>query len=234
MEVKNIVSRWVPHQLTEQQKAERVRICQQTFQLLNDGGHRIISKIITGDETYIPFYDVPTRQESKVWVFEDDPTPTTVKRKRAVKKVMYAVFFRRTGLVKAINLEGQKTVTAWYIRHCLPEVLRGLRIGGLMLHHDNASPHTAAATLKFLRENNIRLIEHPPYSPDLAMCDFWLFFNLKNNLRGRRFTSEEEIDVTIRDYFNSISANEWRDAFRLWKIRLQKCIDAGEDYSEHS
>ncbi|GFT82228.1 uncharacterized protein TNCV_2272891 [Trichonephila clavipes] len=55
------------------------------------GHHIIISKIVTGDEMYIPFFDVPTCQESKVWVFEDDPTPTMVKRQRAIKKVMYAV-----------------------------------------------------------------------------------------------------------------------------------------------
>ncbi|GFW60905.1 uncharacterized protein TNCV_4871161 [Trichonephila clavipes] len=41
------------------------------------------------DETYMPFYAVPTRQESKVWVFEDDPMPTMVKSQRAMKKVMY-------------------------------------------------------------------------------------------------------------------------------------------------
>ena len=46
------------------------------------------------------------------------------------------------------------------------------------------------------------MIEHPPYSPNLAMCDFWLFFNLINNLRGRRFHSEEEIDVVINAFFH--------------------------------
>ncbi|GFX75596.1 uncharacterized protein TNCV_4715021 [Trichonephila clavipes] len=86
---------------------ERVRINKETLKLLNDGDHHIISKIITGDETCIPFFDVPTRQESKVWVFEDDPTPTTVKRQRAIKKVMYAIFFRSTGLAHSFKLEGQ-------------------------------------------------------------------------------------------------------------------------------
>ncbi|GFV62315.1 uncharacterized protein TNCV_2464421 [Trichonephila clavipes] len=60
----------------------------------------------------MPYYDVPTRQESKVWVFDDDPMPKMVKGQRTMKKVMYAVFFRSTGLIKAIKLEGQKTVTA--------------------------------------------------------------------------------------------------------------------------
>ena len=73
--------------------------------MLEDGGHRIISKIVTGDETYIPFYDIQTRQESCVWIHEDDPTPMTPKRHGAVKKVTYAVFFRSTGLVKAIKLK---------------------------------------------------------------------------------------------------------------------------------
>ncbi|PRD20711.1 UNVERIFIED_CONTAM: hypothetical protein NCL1_53824 [Trichonephila clavipes] len=46
------------------------------LKLLIDDDPIIISKIVTDDETSRPFFDVPTRQESKLWVFEDDPTPT--------------------------------------------------------------------------------------------------------------------------------------------------------------
>ncbi|GFV96487.1 histone-lysine N-methyltransferase SETMAR [Trichonephila clavipes] len=53
---KKEVCRWVPHNLTEHQKEERVRISKETLKLLNDGGHHIISKILTGDETYVPFF----------------------------------------------------------------------------------------------------------------------------------------------------------------------------------
>ncbi|GFT04955.1 uncharacterized protein TNCV_4744911 [Trichonephila clavipes] len=76
-----------------------------SLKLPNDGGHSIISKIVMDDETYMPFYDVPTRQESKAWVFEDDSMPTMVKSRRAMKKVMYFVFFRSTGFIKAIKLK---------------------------------------------------------------------------------------------------------------------------------
>ncbi|PRD35227.1 UNVERIFIED_CONTAM: hypothetical protein NCL1_12172 [Trichonephila clavipes] len=64
------------------------------------------------DETCILFSNVPIRQKSKVCVFEDDSTPTMVKRQQAMKKVMHVVFFRSMGLFKAIKLEGQKPVTA--------------------------------------------------------------------------------------------------------------------------
>lgn len=234
LRMKKVVCRWVPHSLTQFQKDERVRISRQTLQMLSEGGQRLISKIVTGDETYIPFYDTPTRQESRVWIHEDDPTPTTVKKQRSMKKVMYAVFFRSTGLVKAVKLEDQRTVTAnWYTEVCLPEVLKELRIRGLMLHHDNASSHTAKKTVEYLQTHGVQVVEHPPYSPDLAMCDFWLFFKLKKHLRGRRFLTEEEIHEAIMDFFDSLTENDWRGAFEEWKVRLQKCIDVSGDYFEH-
>jgi hypothetical protein len=66
---------------------------------------------------------------------------------------MYAVFFRSTGLIKAIKLEGQKTVTAkWYSEVCLPQVFDGLKIRRIVLHHDNAPAHTASVTKEFLAE----------------------------------------------------------------------------------
>ena len=79
---KIIIYRWVPYKVTEHEKEERVRISKENLKLLNDGGHCIISKVVTADETHMPFYDAPTLQESKVWVFEDDTTPIMVKRHR--------------------------------------------------------------------------------------------------------------------------------------------------------
>ncbi|GFW41965.1 uncharacterized protein TNCV_6741 [Trichonephila clavipes] len=114
------------------------------------------------DETYILFFDLPSRQEIKLWVFEDDPTPTMVKRQRAMKKEVYTVFFRSTGLVKAFKLEGQKTVTVnWYTTECLPEILQEVNVWGLMLHHDNASSQTSGSTVEILKEKQIKVIEHP-------------------------------------------------------------------------
>ncbi|GFX22657.1 histone-lysine N-methyltransferase SETMAR [Trichonephila clavipes] len=86
LRMKKVVCRWVSHNLTEHQKEESVRICKETLKMLNYGGHHSISKIVTGEKTLMPFFDVPTRQESKVCVFEDDSTPTVVKRQQAMKK----------------------------------------------------------------------------------------------------------------------------------------------------
>ena len=106
------------------------------------------------------------------------------------------------GLVKAIKLEGQETVTAnWCTTKCFPEICQEVHVRKLMLHNDNSSSHSARLTVEFLKQKQIKVREHPPYSPDLAMCDFWIFFNLKKNLRGRRFHSEEETNVAINAFF---------------------------------
>jgi len=52
-----------------------VKVCQEKLKILSDGGHRIISKIITFDETYIHYNDAPNNQESKIWLFEDKSPP---------------------------------------------------------------------------------------------------------------------------------------------------------------
>lgn len=82
--------------------------------MLNDEGHRTIFNIITSDKTYIPFYNVPIRQESELWVFKNESNSTTVKN-NVQWQVMYAVFFWRKWLVKAVKFEEQNTVTEnWY------------------------------------------------------------------------------------------------------------------------
>ncbi|GFT09616.1 histone-lysine N-methyltransferase SETMAR [Trichonephila clavipes] len=158
--------------------------------------------MVTCDETYITFFDVSTRQGSKVRVFEDDPISTMVKRQRAMKQVMYAVFFRSLRSVKAIKLEEQKTETAnWYTTKCLPEIVQEVNVRGLLLQRDNASSHAAKSTVQFLKQKQIKVMEYPPYSPNLAVFDLWLFFNLKKNLRRCHVHSEEENDVAINTFF---------------------------------
>ncbi|GFU48383.1 histone-lysine N-methyltransferase SETMAR [Trichonephila clavipes] len=107
------------------------------------------------------------------------------------------------GLIKVIKLEGQKTVTAnWYATECRPEILQEVHVRGLMLHHDSASSHTAGLTAEILKQKQIKLIQHLPYSLDLAMSDVWLFFNPKENLHGCHFYSKEDIDVAIKEFFS--------------------------------
>jgi transposase len=52
------------------------------------------------------------------------------------------------------------------------------------LHHDNVPAHTSLKTTESVTNNNMVIVPHPPYSPDLAPCDFTLFPKLKMKLKG--------------------------------------------------
>ena len=129
----------------------------------NGGRSDRVSNIVTGDETYVYQYDPETKQQSSVWLFPGEPPPVKFKRSRSVSKQMIAVFFAKSGHVATVPLLERKTVNAeWNINTCPPKVFevwsaRRPRTGTrhLLLHHDNASAHMAAATLDFLQENQV-------------------------------------------------------------------------------
>ncbi|GFT60238.1 histone-lysine N-methyltransferase SETMAR [Trichonephila clavipes] len=60
-----------------------------------------------------------------------------------------------------------------------------------LLHHDNARSHTVRCVLDVSQQNNLEILPHPPYSPDLFPCYFWPFPLPKKPLRGKRFASNK-------------------------------------------
>jgi hypothetical protein len=62
-----------------------------------------------------------------------------------------------------------------------------------LLHRNNAPSHTSVLNQQFLAKQNMAVIPHKPYSPDLAPCDFFLFSKIKLKLKGRWFDTTEEI-----------------------------------------
>ena len=58
--------------------------------------------------------------------------------------------------------------------------------------HDNAPAHRALATQKKLANLGFQYLDYPSYSPDLAVSDYHLFPGLRNQLKGRHFSSDAE------------------------------------------
>lgn len=101
-----------------------------------------------------------------------------------------------------------------------------------LLHHDNAPAHTSLLVREFLAKNNTVMMPQPPYSPDMAPCDFFLFPKIKRTLKGRRFTSIYEIKSASLRELNAIPKIEFQKCFGDWKKRWHKCIISNGDYFE--
>ena len=72
---------------------------------------------------------------------------------------------------------------------------------------------------------------HPPDSPDLAPCDFWLFPKLKEKLRGCRYETIEEMKVAMTKVIDTLTQEDFHGAFQQ-VLERYKCIAAGGDCFE--
>ena len=101
-----------------------------------------------------------------------------------------------------------------------------------VLHHDNAPSHSSLLVSQFLAGNKIAVLPHPPYSPDLAPADFFLFPTLKTTLKGLRFQSVDEIQQNSQRQLHTISQNEFQGAFEKWRKQWERCVASRGEYFE--
>ena len=72
---------------------------------------------------------------------------------------------------------------------------------GVLLLQDNALGHTSQVAMTAASECGFEVLPHPPYSPDIAPSDFYLFPKLKSSLRGTQFGSNEGVIAAVNEYF---------------------------------
>jgi len=76
------------------------------------------------------------------------------------------------------------------------------------------------------------VVPHPPYSPDLASADFFLFPTLKTTLKGRRFQTIEEIQQNVIRELRAITESAFQEAFKQWKKGWKRCVASRGDCCE--
>ena len=117
----------------------------------------------------------------------------------------------------------------------LKEVTRQRPSSGLTnmkLHHDNAKPHVAKTVKSFLNDNKVLIMDQPPYSPDLAPSDFWLFDYVKAQLSDH--SDPKSLNNQITKILKNTPHVEYLKTFQKWIERMETCIQCGGEYFEHS
>ena len=77
-----------------------------------------------------------------------------------------------------------------------------------------------------------KTVPQPPYSTDLAPCNFWLFPKLKEKLRGCRYKTIEEMKEAVTKVIDTLTQEEFHGTFQKLLERYNKCIAAKGDYFE--
>ena len=84
----------------------------------------------------------------------------------------------------------------------------------------------------FRQKNNMTVIPHPPYSSDLAPCDFFLFPRMKCQMKGKRFADVSKVKKKMLEVLNNISTEEFQKCFHQWEKLWYKCIKSKGEYFE--
>ena len=74
----------------------------------------------------------------------------------------------------------------------------------LLLQMDNAKPHSAARTQAYLKQSGVKIVCQSPYSPDLNLCDRFLFTRLQHHCREQEYSNGEELYIDEKRYLRSL------------------------------
>ena len=118
------------------------------------------------------------------------------------------------------------------LRDAIKDRRRRMLSHGVRLLHDNAPVHTAAVAKAAVKKCGFQEIEHPPYSPDLAPSDYYLFSKLKTDLRGRKFDDDGEVKSAVMEQFADKDPEYFLKGIEMLVHRREKCVEVKGDYIE--
>ena len=152
---------------------------------------------------------------------------------------MATVFWDVKGVIMLDFLPKRSTITGVYyanllgqLRTAIREKCRGKLSKGVLLQQDNARAHTCKVAMAAVERNGYELIPHPAYSPDLAPSGFFLFPNLKKDIRGLHFRSDEEVVTAVEEWVNGKDPDFFSSGLMALEHHWFKCITLEGNYIE--
>jgi histone-lysine N-methyltransferase SETMAR len=116
------------------------------------------------------------------------PAPKKIRVQKSAGKVFALILWDQVGILLIERLPKGQIINAVYYSSLLlqlkdisKEKRRGKVTKGVLFLHDNGPPHRTLATQKKLACQGFHHLDHPPYSPDLALSEYYVFPLLKNN-----------------------------------------------------
>lgn len=225
--------KWIPHELTDEQRLTRFTVCSNLLIRLNSDP--FLNRLITVDEKWV-LYD--NRKRGYVWVDKSSPPSGFPKPDLHPKKTMLTVWWCRKGVIHhSFEPSGHSVTSESYCRD-LDIMFEKLRLlwpavvnrGGPILLQDNAPPHSSRLTRLKLSQLGIEVLPHPPYSPDLSPTDYHLFRALDAYLRQQQFANFDDLEVALLKFFDSCNLDFYSKGILALQKRWQQCVESNGSY----
>ncbi len=231
--------RWIPKLLTPENKQIRVSLSRALLDMANKEGDGFFDRIITGDEKWFLYSEAESKNESREWRTVGSPPPLKLRSSWSGRKQMAIVFWDSQGIILTKWLPQGQTVNAHFYCEVLKDLKeeiklkrRGKLTRGVLLQHDNARPHTAHKTLLAIEQLGFELLPHPPYSPDLAPSDYWLFGEMAKHARGKSYSNIQHMSADLARWASEVETSWYSRGIKMLRERWERCIQMKGEYVE--
>ena len=219
---KKICAKWILHILTKEQKNERLKKCKKLLKMYNKMGHRQLSELVTGDGTWIHFFQPEIKIKNQVWIgktWEDQLLQGEPWRQKRCftqffsmqTELSLSILFHKDSVSLQIRIHPtfcqnfiniiKKTPKDWIQRY------------KTVAWQCSGSAHKAKLTQEYLRRHKVVELPHPAYSPDLAPCNLFLCPKLKKLFQARRFQSRSALGSAVFQYLRAIPKTTYEKCF---------------------
>ena len=131
-------------------------------------------------KAWIYHWRIGDKSANVSWITEGESSTAVARQCRFQPKTLFSTFSKLNGPVLVHAVDKDKAVDHnYYIENCLKPVFKEIRkqkqscgTEGIKLLQDNARPHTQSDVINYLTKEGIVIVPHPPYSLDLAPCDY--------------------------------------------------------------
>jgi len=179
---RRIAARWVPHDLSEEQKCRRVEIAQKLLHRFREEGKELLQKMVAIDETWIRDFEPELKSQSSEWRGKGSPRPKKFKRAQSNVEQMMIFAYDCKGVIMTDRVPSGTTVTAAYYCQFLHKLRRKMHANrlnllenGVLILHDNSRPYIGKVVRELLDRYSWEVLPHLSYSPYMSPPDFDLF-----------------------------------------------------------
>ena len=206
-------AKFVPKVLREDQKERCCHDSREMVELINSYP-AVLDALVTGNESWINYYDPETKRQSSQWKHDGSPRPYKARQSRSTHKP----FFDSTGMIYMHWVPTGQIVNKEYYVEVLREFRKRFRrkrpalfkSGQWHFHQDKAPVHNSFLVADYLTNVGIGTVPQPPYSPDLAPCDFWLLPKLREKLGGCRYETIEEMKEAVTKVIDTLTQEDFQ------------------------
>ena len=165
------------------------------------------------NESWIYCYEPETKRKSSQWKHTGSPRPKKAKQSTSTHKLLKNPFFDTTGMIYMHWVPAGLTVNKEYYVEVLREFRKRFhrkRPALFKLGQDNAPVLNSIVVTDYLTKMDTKTVPQPPYSSDLAPCDFWLF----PKLTACRYETIEEMKKAVTMVIDTLTQEEFHGAFQ--------------------